>query len=158
MHPIIRLWLAGMALCVSVSVSAESLAPEIPPSGQAPDGHYWETLSRPEQPREKTPAIYAAGFIAGYDYALDLVLTALAAPELDYQPKQFSEFVASQKFPTRLHTLQLQALLDNFYSATSNRHLPLFVAFTYARQILAGYPEAYSRQYLEDMRRKYLQP
>jgi hypothetical protein len=150
--------LAGLLLCLSVSGGAESLAPEIPPTGQAPDGRYWETLSRPDQSPEKIPAIYAAGFIAGYDYALDLVLTALAAPELDYKPKQFSEFVASQKYPTRLHTLQLQALLDNFYSVPANQRLPLFVAFTYSRQVLAGYPEAYTRQYLEDMRRKYQKP
>lgn len=150
--------LAGLLLCLSVSGAAESLAPEIPPAGQMPDGRYWETLSRPDQSPEKTPAVYAAGFIAGYDYALDLVLTALAAPELDYQQNAFAEFIAGQKYPTRLHTLQLQSLLDNFYSVTANQRLPLFVAFTYARQVLAGYPEAYSRQYLEDMRRKYLKP
>ncbi|MEW6517176.1 MAG: hypothetical protein AB1439_09750 [candidate division FCPU426 bacterium] len=156
---VIALWLLLFGLwSVPAGVRADSLAPELPPSEPPVDGVFWETLSQPEQTAQKTREMFTAGFVAGYDYALDLVIAALAAPELDYNARQFSEFTANQKFPSRLHTLQLQALLDNFYSVAANRHLPLFVAFTYARQILAGYPEAYSRQYLEDMRRKYPGP
>ncbi len=145
-----------ISLAIPALAPAESLAPELRENSQSLDARFWNVLK--SRPMEHASLSYTAGFVQGYEYALELIRAALDAQELDYNKNEMIKFIAVQKFPPKFTNSQIEELIGVFYADKQNRRLPLFVAFTYARQILSGYPEAYSRMYIEDMRRKYLKP
>jgi hypothetical protein len=118
---------------------------------QTMNGSFWNVLET-RSPLDSS-LLYTSGFVSGYEYALNILHGV--AKSRDYSGEDMLEFIDMLKFPSDYTNSQIKDLVDRFYADEKNRFIPLFVAFTYARQVLNGYPAEYSRSYLEDMRKQY---
>jgi hypothetical protein len=115
------------------------------------NGTFWEILKT--QSPKGSLLLYTSGFVRGYDYALNLLQDLIETKP--YEKQSLIEFIAMLKYPPAYTNSQIKNLIDQFYADQKNRNLPLHVAFTYARQVLTGYPKEYSLFYIEDMRKIY---
>jgi len=115
------------------------------------DGVFWQILEN--RSPQGSLILYTSGFISGYDYALSLLQEVVKTQ--NYDKLGLIEFIDMLKYPKNYTNSQIKTLIDKFYADEKNQELPLFVAFTYARQVLSGYPKEYSISYIEDMRQIY---
>ncbi len=116
------------------------------------DGVFWAVMDKRSPPGSLL--LYTSGFVSGYDYVLNLLQGVVETQ--NYDNLDLGEFMDMLKYPTQYTNSEIKFLVDKFYAEETNRHLPLFVAFTYARQVLRGYPQEYSTSYIEDMRKMYV--
>jgi hypothetical protein len=119
---------------------------------QTMDGIFWIVMEKRSAPGSLL--MYSSGFVSGYDYAINLLQGVIETQ--NYDKLDLLEFMDMLKYPTKYKNSEIKKLIDEFYSDEANRHLPLFVAFTFARQVLSGYPKEYSLSYIEDMRDAYI--
>jgi len=122
-----------------------------PVETNAVNGTYWETLST--RTSEGSLLLYTSGYVSGYDYALSQVLAALQ--KQPYSQKDLAAFITLLKFPDQFTNTEIKRQIDLFYQNKKNQNLPLFVAFTLARQKIQGYPKSYSEAYIVKMRKLY---
>lgn len=115
------------------------------------NGNFWKTLST--RSSQGSLLLYTSGYLNGYDHALSQVLEAMK--KQPYSQKDLIAFIDVLRFPNKVTNMAIKQEIDTFYQDEKNQTLPVFVAFTVARQILQGYPKSYTASYITKIRKHY---